>query len=61
MSFCQKHNILSFLLSVLKKYVLSTSCLFCLYVILSKNNYVILSKSTIFAVIMAVFILEIIV
>ena len=33
----------------------------CLYVILSKNNYVILSKNTIFAVIMAVFILEIIV
>ena len=43
------------MLSVLKKYVLSTSCLFCLYVILSKNNYVILSKSTIFAGIMAVF------
>ena len=33
----------------------------CLYVILSKNNYVILSKNTIFAVIMAVFILKIIV
>lgn len=33
----------------------------CLFVILSKNNYVILFKNTIFAVIMAVFILKIIV
>ena len=39
MSFCQKHNILSF----------------CLYIILSKNNYVILSKNITFAGIMAVF------
>ena len=37
------------------------SVFFCLYVILSKNNYVILSKNTTFAVIMAVFILEIII
>ena len=56
MSFCQKHNILSFFAFCLKKYALSIFCLFCLYVILSKNNYVILSKNTTFAGIMAVFI-----